>query len=402
MRKALVCLVAGLLVIGLLAGCGVFPVPNTEAAVFWEDPYVGFADRESENFSLEAFTRVDCGVFDAYVSDYAAYSSDVYFQTLADADRQIYRMFQYAMDHALPCVLIDDRLLEQMECSVEEVLQFFSLDSAVVDQNLVYSSTTYTITTTYDHLFSPGRVEEHSVRQIYIRNFNAENQQKMKQAIQKAQQILDQMPQSLPDREKAAYFYRYLGQNVEYFIPDRSDETRDYLYDALCVGKTNCDGYANAFSLLCSLSGIPCVEKLYIPQGDETGHTWNAIELDGKWYNVDATASDEVLEEPVILSRFGFSDALQEYICAYTDRLPSCSEMLIPPDCTVTDIDSADMQIRQAFSNTDKEYVLALFPGGIIDQDTLQSIADTLNAGITTRHYTVTDGTAVYYIYKTK
>jgi hypothetical protein len=117
---------------------------------------------------------------------------------------------------------------------------------------------------------------------------------------------------------------------------------------------------------------------------------------------VDATASDEVLEEPVILSRFGFSDALQEYICAYTDRLPSCSEMLIPPDCTVTDTDSAGAQIRQAFADTDKEYVMALFPGGVIDQDTLQQIADALNAGITTRHYTVTDGTAVCYIYKTR
>ena len=141
---------------------------------------------------------------------------------------------------------------------------------------------------------------------------------------------------------------------------------------------------------------------MYIPQDDETGHTWNAIELDGKWYNVDATASDEVLEEPVILSRFGFSDGLQEYICAYIDRLPSCGEMLIPPDCTVTDKDSAGAQIRQAFADTDKDYVMALFPGGFIDQDTLQQIADTLNAGITTRHYTVTDGTAVYYIYKTR
>ena len=402
MKKGGFFILTAVLLVSLLAGCIAFPIPSTEPTVSLAEPYVGFAVQEPEAFSLEAFTRVDGAVFDTYVSDYAAYSSNTYFDTLSAADRQIYRILQYAMDQAMPCILIDDRILEQMECSIEDVLRFFSLDSAVVDQNMAWACSEYTVTTTYDSLFSPNRVEEHTGMQIYIRNFTAEKRQKKDLAIQKAQQILSQMPQGLSDPEKAQYFYRYLGEHVEYFLPDKGDETTDYLYDALCMGKTNCDGYANAFSLLCSLSGIDCLEKVYIPRDDETGHTWNAVYLEGQWYNVDVTASDEVLEEPVILTHFGFSDDLQEYICAYADRLPPCSEMLIQPDCTVTDTDSAAAQIRQAFADTKEDYVMVIFPGGEIGQDILQQIADGLNAGITTRHYTVADGTAVYYIYRTK
>lgn len=402
MRKGCILILTVVLLVSLLVGCGVFSMPTTESGVSLEEPYVGFAAQEPETFSLEAFTQVDGAVFDTYVSDYDAYSSHIYFGTLSEVDRKIYRIFQYAMDQAMSCILIDDRLLAQMECTIEDVINFLCLDSAVVDQNVAWASSEYTVTTTYSNRFSPDQVKEYTGKQIYIRNFTTEKQAKKEMAIQKAQQILSEMPQGLSDREKAEYFYRYLGQNVEYFIPDRDDETQDYLYDALCVGKTNCDGYANAFSLLCRLSGIDCLEKEFIPGADEIGHTWNVVKLDGKWYNVDATASDEVLEKPVILSRFGFSDDLQEYTCAYADRLPACSEMLVPPDCTVTDMDSAASQIRQAFGKTDKDYVLVLFPDGLISQSTLQRIADTLNTSIATRHYTVANGTGVYYIYKTR
>ena len=244
-------------------------------------------------------------------------------------------------------------------------------------------------------------MEELKGLELYISDFSREKQAKKQQAIEKARQILFEMPTGLTQTEQAEYFYTYLGRNVEYYLPEDRDADPDYLYDGLIGGKTNCDGYANGFSLLCSMAGIPCFEKVYIPTDGSTGHTWNVVQLDGVWYNVDATASDEVNEALPILTHFGFSDSRLEYDCDYAQRLPACQTDLLPADCTVTDTDGAGEMIRSAFSNTDRDYVIALFPGGPVEQEVLQQIADALNAGITTRHYTARSGTAVYYIYLT-
>ena len=156
--------------------------------------------------------------------------------------------------------------------------------------------------------------------------------------IKKAKDIVASLPNGLDDLNKAKMLFNYLHENVEYI--DYS-EKQEYLYDALVVGKSNCDGFTNAYSLLCKLAGIPCFEKMYsvpdenqtnilpnVPQiNDETtannnkntteaqediGHTWNAIKIDGKWYNVDATNSDfyfQAKDGEKFFLFFGFRDS---------------------------------------------------------------------------------------------
>ncbi len=59
-----------------------------------------------------------------------------------------------------------------------------------------------------------------------------------------------------------------------------------------------CEGYAEAFKMLCDREGIPCVivvGKAKDSSGELVGHAWNYVKMeDGKWYAVDLTWDDPV------------------------------------------------------------------------------------------------------------
>ena len=76
--------------------------------------------------------------------------------------------------------------------------------------------------------------------------------------------------------DKISYIYNYLCENVVYDI-----------YDALVSGKTVCSGYAAAFQVMMEKLGIPC--KIMAGNVNGTAHAWNAVNVSGKWYYVDAT-----------------------------------------------------------------------------------------------------------------
>ena len=83
--------------------------------------------------------------------------------------------------------------------------------------------------------------------------------------------------------DKISYIYNYLCENVVY------DSAYEFgsIYDALVGGKTVCSGYAAAFQMMMEKQGIPC--KIMAGNVNGTAHAWNAVNVSGKWYYVDAT-----------------------------------------------------------------------------------------------------------------
>lgn len=97
------------------------------------------------------------------------------------------------------------------------------------------------------------------------------------------------------DYEKIKYFAEYICENTEYnyeaAAKGPSEEVADSpncwnAYGALINGKAVCEGYAEAFKLLCDEAGIPCA-LMY-----STDHEWNAVKLNDTWYYVDVTNMD--------------------------------------------------------------------------------------------------------------
>lgn len=175
--------------------------------------------------------------------------------------------------------------------------------------------------------------------------------------------MLKTSPQAslISQKETGEYLYKYLRDNVTYKLYGEGQE-RNYLYDALVEHATQCDGLANAYSLLCNMAGLPCVEKKYL-SGDGDGHTWNSIFLDDSWYNVDVTMdskSASIERDYGILFNFGFSDDLLSVPHLWNNLLPiECNQSFFEIDCAFNTEKDHNLSnaICKAFK-TDKSYVI--------------------------------------------
>lgn len=52
-----------------------------------------------------------------------------------------------------------------------------------------------------------------------------------------------------------------------------------------------CEGYGEAFKILCDMFGIPCA--LVMGTGNGGAHLWNYVQVEGNWYAVDVTWDDQ-------------------------------------------------------------------------------------------------------------
>ncbi len=110
--------------------------------------------------------------------------------------------------------------------------------------------------------------------------------------------------------EKARALHDYLVLNCSYDIDNYNRGTipeRSYLaYGALCDKTAVCQGYTNAFNLLCKYVGIPSITVIGFSPDSLESHSWNMILIDGVVYAVDVTADDPVpdVEGRVLTDRF--------------------------------------------------------------------------------------------------
>ena len=117
---------------------------------------------------------------------------------------------------------------------------------------------------------------------------------RMQKTLTKAQSIISGVSGS--QSEMALKIHDLLCEHVQYFIDDNTDED-DCCIGAILNGKANCDGYSDAFLLLCGLKGIPVrlVTGEALKEVDpeqKPSHMWNLVLLEGVWRGVDVTWDD--------------------------------------------------------------------------------------------------------------
>ncbi len=92
--------------------------------------------------------------------------------------------------------------------------------------------------------------------------------------------------------EKALQLHNLLCETADYGGASRPFEA----YDALLRGQAVCEGYANAYTLLCRMAGIRC-GQIGGTATDERGatepHAWNLVVSDEGSFMVDATWDDQ-------------------------------------------------------------------------------------------------------------
>lgn len=100
------------------------------------------------------------------------------------------------------------------------------------------------------------------------------------------------------DFEKARIAHDLINKKVRYnddfynedgSVNEGLDEEQVFsqtAYSAICMDKTVCAGYSQAFEMLCNGAGI---DTIAVTSQD---HEWNKIRLEDSWYNVDCTWDD--------------------------------------------------------------------------------------------------------------
>lgn len=354
--------------------------------------YVAFSEKEAK--TTEELSLEDGMEYEDYKSRYASLRSSVYLDNLSSEEKHIYHLFERALDEGCPYLYVDDALLDKAKRDPADILYFLSLDSAMVEQNLSFTHSTVKMT--------PSRESGEVLLHLYqVDAFSEERLEKKEEAIEAAERIVQSTSPGLSQEEIARAYYDYLTENVTY-RDYRVQDDPHYLYDALIKKETHCDGFSNAYSLLCHLSGIDCFEKGDDGTESEAGHTWNTVFFNEVWWNVDCALAEEVVKEQEkhgIPVRFAFSDQRQTAEAEYASLLPPCTEDYLPLDCDFEgDRDpSIPKKIAAAFGTGGKRYVLFRLRDGQLSQSTMQSIANETQGSYDVLGYSW--GEDLYYIF---
>lgn len=113
----------------------------------------------------------------------------------------------------------------------------------------------------------------------------------------KAKEIIKMVP-SGSDYEKALWVHDYIVDNTTYnndvswFVGEEKNFSAS-IYSLLLKNESNCNGYSKAYKYLLDMLNIPCTVVAGVCN-DGVLHAWNIIEIDGEYYQVDATWDDPV------------------------------------------------------------------------------------------------------------
>lgn len=150
---------------------------------------------------------------------------------------------------------------------------------------------------------------------IKISNYSktTEEYNQEKQAVQKlVKSVVAEANKSCATQyDKVIYFHDYIVKNCVY---DNENQGVDVAsaYGCLINKKAVCEGYSKAMMLLCNEAGIKCtlVTGNVQRNGEDLGHMWNMINIDGVWAHVDVTWDDVVVNDENLCcySYFGLTD----------------------------------------------------------------------------------------------
>ena len=371
--------------------------------------YVGISNEDTYND--EVYFKTPDEITDYKITqDY--YSSEIYYNELNSQEKFVYDTYKYAYENNITHLFFEEGIIDECNFTLTEILEMFALDTPIMEQNLVCGEDDGSYTINNQFLY---KSVERKLKGSYINidNFTEEKAAKKQKAIKQAKKIKFDFTDDMSEFDKAKVIYTYLGENVEYVNDDSKNREKvimktHYLYDAICKKKTNCDGFANAFSLLCSMNGIENFEKMDNPPKNVTGHTWNAVLLDGVWYNVDATGADEVLAEDWrndLFSRFAFSDKSQTEKPIFSKITPDCKEDTIFVGCTLKSCDEEGTvrKVSEAFRSTEDDVFVVVIEGKKTTDEQINDLMQEVAYYLHTSFQTSTlDGTNKKLVYVNK
>ena len=141
------------------------------------------------------------------------------------------------------------------------------------------------VSTNYSYKY----IDEGEVVQITLSyNSTSKDIAKSKELFEEsANRIIEEASNFTDDYLKEKYVHDTLIKMNEY---DKGEKLNQSAYSAIVTGKTVCSGYSRAFMYIMNKIGI----RTYYISGDSSGdHSWNIVEIEDEYYNVDLTMDDQ-------------------------------------------------------------------------------------------------------------
>ena len=235
---------------------------------------------DGKSVSVSAFQTRE-GPFDAYVTPY-------YRQQLSAEDTVFYDAVKYMLENGVGELKVPGTYAAS---DIDRIVSLVQCDWPSIGLSSAWTATTTQLGIGDVHLTGP-------VTRISFQASVTDTPERSEQSLRVAKEIIDRMPPYTSELDKTRYLYNWLVRNVAYKADDGTRDSYRYksLASALIDRQADCDGFANAVTLLCGMAGIESF-KVFYPEGEAqdggaaAGHVWNVVRIDGTYYCLDASVA---------------------------------------------------------------------------------------------------------------
>lgn len=206
-----------------------------------------------------------------------------YYNALTDNEKHAYRII-YAALPEFPDEIIVPKMSDD---ELENIFEALSYDNP----ELFFMGKRCSLTSIGNvYYFVPEYIMDKDTYESY-----------MSKVSEKSELIIAAVSSMSDDYEKELYIHDYLAENCTY-QNKVGDDMLFTLYGLLVNGEANCEGYSRTAQYLFNECGI--INHLVAgvapdSDGSYQGHMWNAVEINGEWFNLDVTWDDYLLNNSV-------------------------------------------------------------------------------------------------------
>ena len=226
-------------------------------------------------------------------SEWSKYSSDYYYNMLADNEKILYdrleaSVLKYAesSDNVSNIKFGNEYYTDNVDCKdlelTNERVQFVVELFYQTESQYFFLKNEWSVSKTSDGRVVAAAIAVYdefvdgNVRQAYIAQFKSV----INEWISEAENANDSY-------EKVKNIHDLICENIEYKTGDYDQSAASALLNYGAMKRaTVCTGYAKAFQILCNGMGIDTIITV------STTHAWNEVNIDGYWYITDCTYDD--------------------------------------------------------------------------------------------------------------
>ncbi len=269
------------------------PTPTDGVAMWWKDePYLDEYDEKAAELvddsikeALNAVARINHDIMlpattmqcdKPFSEDDRAYSKlndkqKMLFDSLLEAGRN-YDFLYIAEEDYGPSLVVDFLTVTSMVDAYDPYLQcYFTGDFAGNDILALY--------------FDPDRDANFPVSTCTVEFLDMQEKMQLLDAVIK--RVVRKMPAELSTYDKYYYLGTVVATRATYNSNHSEVRNCSNAYGCLVGGQCLCEGYSEAFFLLCREANLFC--HLISGFSRDEGHMWNVVEINGWQYHFDTT-----------------------------------------------------------------------------------------------------------------